>query len=227
MQYFIDALKLLFGANGELRQIVGVTLQMSFFSTLISAAIGMPLGVLLGTTEFRGKKLIMRIITTLMGLPPVVAGLIVFLFLSRSGPLGSLGLLFSVTAMVIAQVVLITPIIMGLTASAVAARAPQVLETTHGLSVKKTKVLWLMLYECKAQLISILLSGFGRSIAEVGAVQLVGGNVQFKTRVMTTAIMLETNKGNFEFAVALGILLLLISFAVNSIAQRLEEVRHD
>lgn len=227
MQYLIDAVKLLFGPSGELRQIVGVTLQMSFFSTLISAAIGMPLGVLLGTVEFRGKKLIMRIVTTLMGLPPVVAGLIVFMILSRSGPLGSLGLLFSVTAMVIAQVVLITPIIIGLTASAVSARAPQVLETTHGLSLSRARVLWLMLYECKSQLIAILLSGFGRSIAEVGAVQLVGGNVQFKTRVMTTAIMLETNKGNFEFAIALGILLLIISFVINSIAQRLQEVRHD
>ncbi len=227
MKYFVDALQLLLGNNGELRSIVAVTLQMSFFSTLISMLIGMPLGVLIGSRKFVGKRYLVRVIHTLMGLPPVVAGLIVFLLLSRSGPLGEFQLLFSVPAMVIAQVVLITPIMMGLTASVTSVRAKSLLETSRGIGIPRRKEIGLLLYEGRIQLIAVMMTGFGRAISEVGAVQIVGGNVQFKTRVMTTAIMLETNKGNFEFAVALGIILLLISLIINSLAQRLQEEKDD
>ncbi|MFZ5975438.1 MAG: ABC transporter permease [Bacillota bacterium] len=227
MQTFIDALGRLVSPDGELLQIVWTTLQMSFASTLISCVIGMPLGVLLGSRRFRGRRLLLRITHTLMGLPPVVAGLLVFMLLSRKGALGSLGLLFSIPAMVIAQVVLITPIIAGLSASHVSARVPLMLETTRGMGIRGFREIGLLLYECKAQLVSVLLTGYGRAISEVGAVMLVGGNIQYKTRVMTTAIMLETNKGNFELAIALGILLLLIAFAVNSIAHSLQEGFHD
>ena len=222
---FSEAFQLLFGADGELRQIIWVTIQMSFSSTLLSVCIGMPLGTLLGALSFRGKRLVLRTINTLMGLPPVVAGLIVFMFLSRSGPLGSLRLLFSIPAMVIAQVLLITPIITGLTSSIISQKAPTILETTRGMGLSLVRSLSLVLWECRAPLISVLLTGFGRAIAEVGAVQLVGGNVQSKTRVMTTAIMLETNKGNFSLAIALGIILLLFSFLVNILAQHLQEER--
>lgn len=211
--------------KGEIFQIIGVTLIMSFFSTTISSLIGMPLGVLLGSRKFRAKKIIMRLTHTLMGVPPVVAGLVVFLLLSRRGPLGSLQLLFTVSAMVIAQVALITPVVISLTASTVGARAEMMLETTRGLGISKGRELLIMLGECKAQLVSIQLTGFGRSIAEVGAVSMVGGNIQFKTRVMTTAIMLETNKGDFELAIALGVILLIIAFIVNTLAQNFSEGR--
>ncbi|MDO4581416.1 MAG: ABC transporter permease [Bacillota bacterium] len=227
MEHFIDALSLLFGENSELRRIILVTLQMSLTSTSISVLIGMPLGVLIGSRRFPGKRHIIRITQTLMGLPPVVAGLIVFLILSRSGPLGSLKLLYTVSAMVIAQVVLLTPIVCGLTTSLVAVRAPQLLETTRGFGMSRRRELWLLLFESRIQLISVMMMAFGRAIAEVGAVQIVGGNIQFKTRVMTTAIMLETNKGNFQYAVALGVVLLLISLIVNSLAQRMQEDADD
>jgi len=228
MEYFIEAVKLLFsGTSGDLREIIGVTLQMSLCSTSISVLIGMPLGVLLGSRSFPGKRYILRIVQTLMGLPPVVAGLIVFLLLSRSGPFGEYKLLYSVSAMVIAQVVLLTPIVCGLTQSIASVRAPHLLETTRGFGMPRYKEIGLILSESRIQLISVLMMAFGRAIAEVGAVQIVGGNVLHKTRVMTTAIMMETNKGNFQFAIALGIVLLLISLIVNTFAQMLQEEKND
>jgi len=223
---FIQALQLLVGADPELRHIIATTMRMSLTSTLIASVLGISLGVVLGSRDFWGKKLLLRIINTLMGLPPVVAGLLVFMLLSRRGPLGSWGLLFSVSAMVIAQVVLITPIVAGLTASAIAGKAPLILETTRGLGIGRARELYYLFHETRAQLIAIMLTGYGRAISEVGAVQLVGGNVQYKTRVMTTAIMLETNRGQFELALALGIILLFIAFLVNGLAQRLQGESH-
>ena len=223
MEPFIKAFQMLFGGDPELRQIIGVTLQMSFFSTTISSLLGIPLGVLIGDNDFRGKRGVQRIMNTLMGLPPVVAGLVVYLILSRTGPLGTLKLLYTVSAMVIAQVVLITPIIAGLISNIVSIRAPQIQETTAGIGLSRSKRMLYTIYECRLQFISIVLVGFGRSIAEVGAVQIVGGNIQFKTRVMTTAIMMQTNMGQFEYAIALGIVLLTISFIINALVQRFQE----
>jgi len=225
MAEFWQAIQMLFGENAELRLIILTTLELSVLSTSISCCIGIPLGILIANSEFRLKRLLLRIISTLMGLPPVVAGLIVFMLLSRSGPLGTFKLLYSMPAMVIAQVFLITPIVTGLTQSAAAARAPQLKETAAGIGLSRAKQLKYLFLECRPQLISVALTGFGRAISEVGAVQLVGGNVQYKTRVMTTAIMLETNKGNFELAIALGIVLLIIAFFINWLAQRLQEER--
>lgn len=223
MSDFLQALSMLFTPDSELRQIIGVTLCMAFFSTAISSCLGLPLGVLIGSRNFRGKRITIRILNTLMGLPPVVAGLLVFFLLSHSGPLGQYRLLYTVPAMVIAQVLLITPVAAGLSASIVSERAPRLCETAHGMGMSRGQELLCMLYDCRIQLLSVVFIGFGRSIAEVGAVSLVGGNVQYKTRVMTTAIMLETNKGNFGFAVALGAILLLISFLINSFALSLQE----
>ena len=223
MDNLIQALTLVFTPGSELSQIVLVTLQMSAFSTCISILIGVPLGICIGLNRFPGKRLVMRILNTLMGLPPVLAGLIVFFVLSRSGPLGSLRLLYTLQAMVVAQVVLITPIVCGLSSTAIAGVAPRIHETAHGMGLSRRRELLCILYECRSQLLSIVFVAFGRSIGEVGAVMLVGGNVQYKTRVMTTAIMLETNMGHFEYAVALGIVLLLISFIINSIALTLQE----
>jgi len=227
VEYISSAAEMLFGSNNELRQIILVTLKMSAASTLISGTMGIFAGIALGVCNNKAKKHIMSIVQTLMGLPPVVAGLIVFLLLSNSGPLGSLRLLFSIPAMVIAQVVLIAPIITGLTAAFVTGIAPAILETTKGMGLSGRKSMILILLECRTQLVAIILTGFARSIAEVGAVQIVGGNVAYKTRVMTTAIMLETNKGNFEFAIVLGFLLLSISLIVNIAAGRLQHGKYN
>ena len=223
MEYFKQAFELILYDNSELKQIIATTLVMSFFSTGISSLIGIPLGVALGRSEFRGKGMIIRILNTLMSLPPVVAGLIVFMLFRSVGPFGSLHLMFSVPIMVIAQVLLITPVICGLSASAAEEKAALMTETASGIGLSKIKQTSLLTKECAGQFISIILMGFGRSIAEVGAVSMVGGNIQFKTRVMTTAIMLESNKGDFEKALALGIILLVISFIVNIIAYTLKE----
>lgn len=205
----------------ELLQIIGVTLRMSFFSTTISCLMGMPLGVLMTSTDFKGKKTVRKIINTLMGLPPVVAGLIVYLLFTKYGIFGSLGMLFTVEVMVVAQCLLITPVVISLTSSVCSVNGRSLLETAKGLSFGKLKTMSLFLSQNKSALVSVMLTAFGRSIAEVGAVSIVGGNIQWKTRVMTTAIMLETNKGKFTFALALGMVLLCISFAVNMLASLL------
>lgn len=202
----------------ELLQILFVTLRMSFFSTLISCGIGMPLGVLIESGRFKGRGLIKKGLHTLMGLPPVVAGLVVYMLFTKYGPFGQLGILFTVEAMVIAQCMLIIPIVSSLTCSVVSTNLTPVLQSAKGLRLSKGKTLRLLLNENKYALLSVVLTAFSRSIAEVGAVSLVGGNIQWKTRVMTTAIMLETNKGNFSFALALGCVLLLISLVVNILA---------
>lgn len=163
-----------------------------------------------------------------MGLPPVVAGLIVYMLFTKFGPFGSLGLLFTVDVMVIAQCMLIIPVVINLSESITSINAKKLIETAKGLNLSKTKTAMLILSENRQALFSVVLTAFGRSIAEVGAVSLVGGNIQWKTRVMTTAIMLETNKGNFSFALALGIILLLISLVVNIVSSLLvKEDKYD
>lgn len=223
VEYIREAFTLFFTGDEYLWGTILTTAEMSVLSTLISSLIGLPIGVVLGKSSFKGKGIIMRIIHTLMGLPPVVAGLVVFLLFCRVGPFGSFHIIYSVKAMVLAQVILITPIMIGLSASAVAARAGAFNETAKGIGLSATKQIFLLLADFRVQLIGIILIGFGRAIAEVGAVSIVGGNIQNKTRVMTTAIQLETSKGNFEFAVAIGILLLTLSFLVNSLAYLLQE----
>ncbi len=212
---------MLLSMDSEILQIIGVTLRMSFFSTTVSCLMGMPLGVLMTSTSFKGKRTVRKIINTLMGLPPVVAGLIVYMLFTKNGILGSLGLLFTVEVMVVAQCLLITPVVISLTSGVCSVNSKTLLETARGLDFGKAKTMWLFLSQNRKALLSVVLTAFGRSIAEVGAVSIVGGNIQWKTRVMTTAIMLETNKGNFTFALCLGIVLLLISFAVNIFASLL------
>lgn len=215
---------ILFGQDNELRQTIFLTLKMSLFSTLISAFMGVTSSICLTALQNNGiKRFLERFVNTLMGIPPVVAGVIVFLLLSRNGPLGSLGILFSLKAMIIAQVFLITPIVMGLSIPIFNKKREEIFETVKGLNINKLRMSILMLNEVKIQIIGITLSAFGRSIAEVGAVSLVGGNVQYKTRIMTTAIMLETNRGNFQHAIILGIILLLCSLVVNVVVLAIVE----
>ena len=222
-----QALHLLFSLDPELLQILGVTMRMSFFSTTISCLIGLPLGALIGTRSFRGKAVLKKLIHTLMGLPPVVAGLLVYALFTHYGPFGRLNLLFTVRVMVIAQCLLIIPVVTGLTASFMEQSTRAVIDTAKGMGLSRRRVLFLCLSESRTSLLSVVLNAFGRSIAEVGAVSIVGGNIQWKTRVMTTAIMLETNKGNFSFALALGFILLLIAFAVNVAASFVVREGHD
>jgi tungstate transport system permease protein len=223
MASFAKIAGLLFGANDELRQIIGVTLMMSFFSATISSFLGITFGLSIASREFRFKRMLLRIANTLMAMPSVVAGLLVFLFLSRSGPLGSLQLLFSVQAMVIAQVILITPVITSLCATIFETRWLQIRETAIGMGLPYRKQLFYTVFELRNQLVAVVLLGFGRSISEVGAVTIVGGNIQYKTRVMTTAIAMVTNMGDYSFAIALGLVLMTIAFIVNYIANRLRQ----
>ena len=218
MESIKHAFNLLFSLDKELLQIIGVTLRMSFFSTTISCLIGLPLGALIGTHKFKGKSFVKKLIHTLMGLPPVVAGLLVYTLFTHYGPFGNINLLFTVNVMVIAQVLLITPVVIGLSASFIESTSKPVIETAKGIGLSRGKIIGLCISEGRSSLLSVILNAFGRSIAEVGAVSIVGGNIQWKTRVMTTAIMLETNKGKFSFALALGIILLIIAFTVNAIA---------
>ena len=228
MDSFRQAFELLTSLDSELMQILGVTLRMSFFSTAISCILGLPLGALIGTKSFRGKSFLKKLIHTLMGLPPVVAGLFVYTLFTHYGPFGQLNLLFTVKIMVIAQVILITPIVIGLSSSFIESTSKPIVETARGIGLKNSKIIRLCLSEGRTSLISVVLTAFGRSIAEVGAVSIVGGNIQWKTRVMTTAIMLETNKGKFSFALALGIVLLIIAFIVNAAASFIvKEAKND
>jgi len=223
METLNSTFQLIVSGNHELLQIIGTTLCMSASSTLISCLIGVPLGIWIALNTFPGKALLLRFLHTLMGLPPVLAGLLVFFLLCGVGPLGSFHLLYSVQAMVLAQILLITPIAAGLAESFAQGKIPLMKETMEGLRFNKRTQFLCVFLECKSQLFSIFFTGFGRAISEVGAAQLVGGNIQFKTRIMTTAIVLETNKGNFDMALAIGIILLIISFIVMSCAQFFQE----
>ncbi len=226
MSTLIENLRVLFAGNGtEFFEILSLTVILTITSTSLAVLLGVPAGIGMASVEFPGKKMLRRLIQTLVSLPPVVAGLVVFLLLSRRGPLGFLQLLFTVPAMVIAQVILIFPIVTSLTLAAVEARRPQMLDTMRGLGLSRRREFNLVLWETKRGLIMVLLSGFGRALSEVGAVMMVGGNISHKTRVLTTAIMLETSKGNFDTAIVLGLILLTLSFIVNLFAVRLQEDR--
>ena len=212
---FEKAIELILSKDAELLNILGVTARMSLSSSLIALLLGVPLGLLLGAVKFRGSGLLIVINRTLMGLPPVVCGLIFYLFFSGVGPFRSAELLFTVEIMVLAQVVLITPIVAGNMEPYAAAVAPAVRETARGLGLGGVKTFALLLNECVYQVFSVYLLAFARAIAEVGAVAMVGGAIAWKTNVMTTAIMEYTNKGSFSKGIALGIILLALSFAVN------------
>ena len=219
----IEAFRLITSFDGEIYGIIALSLVVTIISTTISAALAVPSGIIIGSREFKGKRLLIRLVNTFMGLPPVVAGLVVYLILSRKGPLGDFRLLFTPTAMIIAQVIIIYPIITGITIGAVKSKVKPVQETCAGLGLSKLKTLAMLFHECRYPVISAIVAGYGRAISEVGAVMLVGGNIQYNTRVMTTAIVLETGKGNYDIALALGIILLALSFIVNWLIQRTQE----
>ncbi len=209
------AIALILSADAELLNILAVTARMSIHSSLLALAIGVPVGILLGACRFPGRSVLLVANRTLMGMPPVVCGLIFYMLFSGVGPFRHMKLLFTVDIMVLAQVVLITPIVVGNMETYVAGIAPAVRETAKGLQLGGLKTFFLLLNECVYQIFSAYLMAFARSIAEVGAVSMVGGAIAWKTNVMTTAIMQYTNQGNFSLGIALGLILLSLSLAVN------------
>lgn len=222
-QGVIEAINLIFAADPEIFEIVGRSMYVSVISVVISAVIGIPGGIMLGISNFRGKGIIVRIIYTLMSLPPVIAGLVVFLILMRRGPLGSLQLNYTVTAMIIAQICLVTPIIIGLTYNMVKEKAGVVDSLGITLGAGKLQRMQLLVFEMRVGITTSIISGFGRAISEVGAVMIVGGNIKGHTQVMTTYISQLKGMGNFSRAVAVGIILLCISFVVNAVLYHFQE----
>jgi len=218
VEAFISALELILSGDAQTYQIIGRSLFVSLTAVGIAGIIGILAGLGLGLGDFSGRGLLVRVIYVCMGLPPVFVGLLVFLLLSRSGPVAPvIYLLFTPAAMIMAQAILAAPIVTGLTAAAVEGRAEAVLLTARGLGASRAQAVRTLLSELKIVLITALVTAFGRVIAEVGAVMLVGGDIEGYTRVLTTAIVLETRKGNFSLAIALGLVLLTLSFIVNSL----------
>lgn len=214
---FGQIIQMLVRGDKETYEIIFMSLQVSLTATVVGIMLGIPLGTLLGLKKFPGRRVVINLIYTLMGLPPVLAGLLVYLLLSRTGPLGSLQLLFTPSAMIIAQVLLVTPIITGLTTVAVQAKERVFSETAVTLGAVPWQAALLVVREARGSIVVGIITAFGRAIAEVGAVMLVGGNIQHYTRVMTTAIVLETRKGDYNLALGLGLVLLLLSFTINGI----------
>ncbi len=211
----MKAIELILSMDAELLDILSVTAEMSIQSSILALLIGLPIGIWLGASKFPGRNVLLVANRTLMGMPPVVCGLLFYMLFSGVGPFRHLRLLFTVDIMIMAQVVLITPIVVGNIEAYVAGVAPAVRETAKGLGLGGLKTFRLLCGECIYQIISAYLLAFSRSIAEVGAVSMVGGAISWKTNVMTTAIMQYTNRGNFSLGVALGIILLSLSLIVN------------
>ena len=218
----IKAIQLILSADAELLDILGVTAEMSIQSSIIALLIGLPIGIWLGACRFPGRNVLLVTNRTLMGMPPVVCGLLFYMLFSGVGPFRHLKLLFTVDIMIMAQIVLITPIVVGTMETYVSGIAPAVRETARGLDLGGIKTFGLLCNECVYQIISAYLLAFSRSIAEVGAVSMVGGAIAWKTNVMTTAIMQHTNRGNFTLGVALGIILLSLSLLVNIVISLLQ-----
>jgi tungstate transport system permease protein len=214
----MTALELIWSGDPRLFQIVGLSLFVTLSATLLAAAAGMPLGALLALSRFPGRHALIVLVNGAMGLPPVVVGLVVFLLLSRSGPLGELGILFTPQAMIIAQAILIAPIIAALTRQVIEDLWAEYKDELTAMNVTGARRVATLLWDARFSLITSLLAGFGRAAAEVGAVMIVGGNIDGFTRVMTTTIALETSKGNLPLAIGLGLVLIAVILLVNALA---------
>ena len=218
----LKAIALILSADAELLDILSVTAEMSLQSSIFALLIGLPIGILLGACKFPGRNVLLICNRTLMGMPPVVCGLLFYMLFSGVGPFRHLKLLFTVDIMIMAQIVLITPIVVGNMETYVSGVAPTVRETAKGLGLSKIKTFGLLCNECTYSIISAYLLAFSRSIAEVGAVSMVGGAIAWKTNVMTTAIMQYTNRGSFSLGIALGMILLAVSLLVNIVISLLQ-----
>ena len=217
------ALELLLSRDPEVLRITWLSLQISGAATLISLTLGLSVALAVALNEFPGKRLAIALLNTGMGLPPVVAGLFVTVLLWRSGPLGSLGLLYTPTAMVIAQAVIASPIIAGISISALQHLPPGLRLQILALGASRPQMVWLLMREARLPLLAAVMAGFGGVISEVGASLMVGGNIKGQTRVLTTATVMETGKGNFEVAISLSLVLLALAFTVNAILTHLQQ----
>ena len=213
----LSALQLVLTADPALVAIVRLSLAVSLSAVFVAALVGVPFGALVALTRFSGREAVIVVLNALMGLPPVVVGLAVFLALSRSGPLGSWGLLFTPQAMVIAQAVLVTPIIAALTRQTIEDLWSEYREELTAMNISATRRIATLIWDARFSLVTALLAGFGRAAAEVGAILIVGGNIDGFTRTMTTAIALETSKGDLPLAIGLGMVLIAIVVAVNAL----------
>lgn len=227
MDTIIDGLKqgfqLIWSLDPEIIQITLVSLQVSLTALLLAGITGIPTGSALALKDFTGKRLMLNVIYTFMGLPPVLAGLIVYLTLTTRGPLGQYQLLFTPTAMIIAQFLLAFPIVCGLTARTVMSQHQEVYDTAATLGASRRQAAWAIIRESRIGIIAALTTAFGRVIAEVGAVMMVGGNIKGSTRVLTTSIVLETRMGNDSRAIAIGIILLTIAFSIILVINAVEK----
>ncbi len=210
-----QASNLIFGADPEVLQITTLSLQVSGLATAISLLVGLPAGTLLALRRITGRRLWLGIVNTGMALPPVVVGLVVSLLMWRSGPLGFLGLIYTPWAIVIAQVIIAAPVVTSLTVAALQQLDPRLRLQLLGLGASRRQMIWMLWREARLPLLAALMAAFGSVISEVGASMMVGGNLRHRTRVLTTAIVLETSRGDFALAIALSVVLLLLAYAVN------------
>jgi tungstate transport system permease protein len=219
----LQALQLLLHADADVVAITLLSVEISGSATFLSLMVGLPLGTLLALASFPGRKLVVALVNTGMGLPPVVVGLVVALALWRSGPFGELGLMYTPIAMVIAQMLIATPIVAGLTMAALQQLDPRLRWQILGLGASTEQMVLILWRQARLPLLAALMAGFGGVISEVGASMMVGGNIYQQTRVLTTAMVLETSKGNFAAAIALGSILLAITFAINLVLTSIQQ----
>lgn len=228
MDYFYEAfaraLSLIIGLDAEVYAIVWTSVRISVIAVIFAALIGIPLGLLVSFNRFYGKRLLLQSLNTLMALPTVVVGLLLYGFLTRQGPLGDWGLLYTPAAIIIGECILILPIIWNLSITAADAADPRLRVTCQSLGADGLQQGLIFMQEVRFALMASVVTGFGRAIGEVGIAMMLGGNIEGFTRTMTTAIALETSKGEFEFGLALGILLLLVAFIVNALLQYMQRL---
>ena len=217
MNFFIDSLKLIISFDPDLYEIIGLSLKVSFTALILSCSIGLPVSGLLSSTNFYGKKALIIFFNSMMALPPVFVGLILYLLFSKTGPLGFFNLLYTPYIMVIAQVIIILPVIISVSTELLEQIFKEYKETFDSFNVSVLDRIKTTVFDARISLITCILTGLGRALSEVGAIIIVGGNIIHYTRVMTTTIALETSKGNLEVAMSLGIVLILISIGVNAI----------
>lgn len=220
----VSAVNLIVNLDRDLIEIISLSLKITLSATLFASVAGIILGSAIALYDFPGRNILTLLINTFMGFPPVVLGLFVYLLLSRSGPLGILGLLYTPTAMVIAQTLLILPIIIALTRQTIFEINKEYNEQLRSLGAEKFQIMKTLVWESRLTITTIILAGYGRANAEVGAVMIVGGNINHATRVMTTTIAHETGKGNLILALSLGIILILIAFLINFTMQKIESI---
>ncbi len=222
-QGLTKAIELIVSLDPEVMQIAGRSLQIALTSAIIGSIICIPIGSLIHFNRFPGKRVLISLIQTFYSIPTVAVGLFVYVFISQAGPLGTLGILFTPTAIVVGQVILITPILLGLTISALNGVDRAILDTARSLGANGMQMAVLVLKEARFAVMAAVIMGFGRAISEVGISLMIGGNIRGFTRVITTAISLETSKGDIELALALGIILMFIALVVNVIMNRIQQ----